>query len=336
MVQLSGEQYYILVLTLSWVGGFLPIFLGRRMSWVQAVGLALVLHPFVRMGLNLVRSYELLFTPTVLQPISEVALWWRIEGTLWHNLALPMLGLFLLHNPYQDAGANPLRRERFSEALRLHGAAPRHSVRRDVQRGLALFLFIAGAYVIAYVVSQTVTPILSPGSDESMYWRNITIPLIVLVSLSAGVAEEFLFRGVLLTWLARRMPWVAAAVLQALFFAFIHAGYGTWTHVIGPFVFGLGMAWVARHLGILVTALLHAEVNIVFFTIDVAPTYLAVNGGWGLVALSSVSLALLAACVWSLRKTRGDAVRILWRDVLRMLGVKKDAPASDDAPALMR
>lgn len=332
MVQLSAAETHVIVLTLSWVAGFLPLLFGKRMTWVQCVGLALVLHPFIRMLVGLLRTAPLLFTPTVLEPASPIALWMSVERQIWSNLALPLIGLFLLHNGYRDAAAgSSYARARFADALAEHGVAPRHSIRRDVQRGLALFVFIAAAYLVAYLVAHALAPVVQAGSDESLYWRNITIPLIIMLSLSAGFAEEFLFRGLLLTHLARRMPWVAAALLQAVFFGLIHAGYGTWTHVLGPFVFGLGMAWVARHLGVLVAALLHAQVNIVFFTVDVAPTYLSVHGGLGVVALAGVSVALLAACVWSLRETRADAVRILWGDVLRMLGLRKKEPA---APAL--
>lgn len=330
-MNLTASEYHILVLTLSWVAGFLPLVLGKRMTWVQCAGLALVLHPFIRMGVNLVRTYDLLFVPTVLEPASPIGLWRSVEHQLWHNLLLPLMGLFLLHNGYEDAGggASPWRRKRFLDALREHGVGPRHSWRRDVQHGLALFLFIAGAYLVAYLVSHLVAPIVAPGSDESLYWRNITIPLILLLSISAGLAEEFLFRGLLLTHLSKRMPWLAAAALQAAFFGLIHAGYGTWMHVLGPAVFGFGMAWVARHLGVLTTALLHAQVNVVFFTVEVAPTYLAVNGVLGLAALLSVSLALTGASIWSMRDTRAGAVRILWHDVLRMLGVRRDEPPRD-------
>lgn len=334
MVQLSGNEYYVLALAASWTLGFLPLFLGKRWTWVQCVGLALVLHPFVRMGITFLRTYEALLTPTVLEPASPIALWRSVESQVWYHLMLPLLGLFLMHAPYADASRDtPLRRERFADALKEHGVAPRASHRRDVQRGLSLFLFLAGAYLVAYVVSKTLTPVLSPGSDESLYWRNITLPLIVLLSLAAGLGEEFLFRGLMLSWLSRRMRWIYAALLQATFFGLIHAGYGTWVHVLGPALFGFAMAWVARHLGVIAAALLHAQINVVFFTVDVAPTYLAVNGGLGLAALLSVSALLVLGSVWALRETRADAVRILWRDVLRVLGLRRDEPAAAEADA---
>lgn len=335
MVQISDAQFHLIVLTAAWLGGFLPIFLGKRMSWVQGVGLALVLYPFLRMALTLARTFEFLFTPTVLQPASQIALWASVERQIWYNLALPCIGLFLLHNPYADASGSATARPRFLDALREHGAGPKHSPRRDVFRGLSLFAFVAGGFLVAYAASKYVAPILSPGSDESLYWRNITLPLIILLPLSAGIAEEFLFRGILLTNLARWLPWSVAALLQAVFFGLIHAGYGTWTHVIGPAAFGLIMAWVARHLGIIVTALLHAEINVVFLTVEVGPTYLAVNGALGLVALLSVSALLLGLCVLALRETRADAVRLLWADLLRLLGLRRGAPV-EDAPTASR
>jgi hypothetical protein len=259
VVQLTGNEYYVLVLALSWTLGFLPAFLGKRWTWVQCLGLALVLHPFIRMGVNLLRTYELLLVPTVLQPASPIALYRSVENQVWYNLMLPLLGLFLIHAPYADAsGRSGLRRERFAEALAEHGVAPKASARRDVQRGLSLFLFIAGGYLLAYALSLVLAPIVQPADDESMYWRNITIPLIILLSASAGLAEEFLFRGLLLNALARRMRWIYAALLQAAFFGLIHAGYGSPLHVLGPALFGLIMAWVARHLGVITTALLHA------------------------------------------------------------------------------
>lgn len=336
MVTLTRNEYDVLVLALSWVVGFLPLFAGRRMTWVQAVGLGLLATPFVRFALDIAITFERLFTFTVLQPVSAAALWNGVLANWIENIAFPLVGILLLHNampgwPSRRAPRLPLR-----GALRAHGLAPRRSWRRDFARGLSLFFAIALAYVAAYVLSKTVFAVLSTNGIETGYWRNITIPLILLVSATAGIGEELLFRGVLLTallaafealrprWaLWRRAPtWapaVAASLVQALVFAFIHAGYGTWTHVAGPFAFGLGMAWVARKLGVVVTALLHAEVNVVFFAIEVAPDYVAANGALGVAGLALLLGGLAAASVASLVLTRADAYRILGKSILSPL-----------------
>lgn len=327
MVQLSGNEAYALVLTLSWTLGFLPRFLGRKdLTWVQCVGIALVVHPFVRMGVGFLRTYELLFVPTVLEPASPIQLWRSVENQVWYNLMLPLLGLFLLHAPFRDTRAGEARHERFRDVLAHHGVAPRAGIATDVTRALSLFLLLAALLAAAWVASRYVTGILNPGSDESAYWRNITIPLILLLGLAPGLGEEFLFRGLLLTSLARRMPWIAAALVQALAFSLIHAGYGTFTHLLGPFLFGLAMAFVARELGIVVAALLHAQANVVFFTIEVAPTYLAVHGALGLAALLAVTGALVVASAWALHKTKGDAIRILLTRGFRLRPTAEPSP----------
>lgn len=340
MVQLTRAEYDVLLFTLCWVGGFLPLFLQRAgWTWTRCLGLALVLSPFVRMGINLTLTFETLFVPTVLQPVSAEALWRGIGNGLTRNLLVPALGLLLLHDAFPRWSE---RRERVAsgvDILRAHGLAPRHSWQRDALRGLALFFFIALAYVLAFGLASQVGGILSPGDDESRYWINITVPLIILLSAAAGLTEEFLFRGILLTAFARRMPFVLAALVQGLLFGFIHAGYGSWTHVLGPMAFGLGMAWVVRVLGIVPAMLLHAQVNVIYFTFDVGPDYVAANGALGVAGLAALLLGLAAASVVALVLTRSDAVRLLWaslarggRRVVRFLrGGSEPEPAPDVA-----
>lgn len=305
MPSLTRAEQEAILLAASWIVGFAPLLFFRlRWTWVQCVGLALVASPFVRFLIGIYLTIVPLFTQyTVLPPVSRAALWSSVQTTLFQDLVVPAVGLWLMHQG------------RVREALDGHGLAPRRSWRHDALRGLALFFAIAIAYVVAYLVSKGPLAALSSNGDESQYWRNITIPLILLVSGAAGVTEELLFRGVLLSWLSKRMPWVAAALLQAVFFGLVHAGYGTWAHVAGPFVFGLGMAWVARVLGVVPAALVHAEVNVMFFALDVAPTYVAANGAWGLVALGGLVAAWGVACVVALWVTRADAVKLLWRSL---------------------
>ncbi|GEM_PF-3717575 len=337
MPLLTGDQYDLLVLALAWCGGFLPLLWRKEWTWVQAVGLGLLLTPFARMALDFYLTVVVsgvLFHYTVLEPVSRAALWNGIVTRVVEFGLLPGAGLLILHNAVPGLPSRRAVRQRVPDALAAHSLAPRASWRRDALRGLALFVFIAAAYVVALALSQTALAALSSNGDESQYWRNVTVPIILLLSAAAGLTEEFLFRGVLLTWLAKRMPWIAAALLQALAFALVHSGYGTWAHVVGPFAFGLGMAWVARRLGVVVTAILHAGVDVVSLGLSVAPDYVAANGPLGAAALAGVLLLLVALSAWALVATRADAVRILWDDLLRMLRLRRGgAPApTEGAP----
>lgn len=333
MPSLTRNEYDVLVLALSWIIGFLPLFLRDlpgvparlrpkgEWTWVKAVGLALVASPFVRMALNFYTSIDALFVYTVLPPLPRDAMWRSVGRNLVEDFLFPVVGLLLLHNAFPGWASRRARRGRVPEMLTANGLAPRHSWGRDALRGLTLFFCIALAYLGALAIAGLFSP-QQAGGDESQYWRNITIPLILLVSGVAGLTEELLFRGILLKRLGRVMPWTWAAILQAVLFGLIHAGYGTWTHVVGPAAFGLGMAWVARVLGVVPAALLHAQVNIVFFSLDVAHLNPGVYGL--LVALALVNVAAAYA-------TRLDAVRLLWRSLLARFDEVPEAGA-EDAP----
>lgn len=314
---LTRAEYDAVLLAASWLIGFAPIFAGRKWTWLQCVGLALLASPFVRFGLDIYLTIDALFVFEVLQPVSREALWSGIQTRLVEDLVVPLVGLLLMTNAVPGLASTRAPRGRVPDALRAHGLAPWHSWRVDALRGLALFFLVAAAYLAAWWLSRTFLLALSAGGDESQYWRNITIPLIVLVSGTAGLTEEFLFRGVLLTALQKRMRFWAAALVQGFFFALIHSGYGTWTHVVGPLAFGLGMAWVARVLGVLPAALLHAEVNVMFFALDVAPTYIAAQGAWGAAKLAALVAAWGFAGAAALWATRADAVKLLWGSLRR-------------------
>ena len=311
MPSVTWDEYNVTIATLSWVLGFVPVFLRRPgWRWTHAIGLALLVSPFARMAVDVYLTIGLVGKGLVLRPVSEIALWASVADRLFWFAALPLVGLFLAH----DMWTRPTRATG-RDILAAHGMSPRsRSWGRDAARGLALLFVLTLAYLAAYGVSIFV-PRSVAGGDESQYWRNVTIPLILMLSIVPGVTEELLFRGVLLSWLSKRLPFVAAAFLQALFFALIHAGYGTWTHLAAPFVFGLGMAWVARELGVWTTAVLHAEVNTVFFVITVWSDYVAKNGAPGAAALVALVLALAAAGGYALWTTRAEEHRILWRSL---------------------
>ena len=73
------------------------------------------------------------------------------------------------------------------------------------------------------------------------------IPLLVFTCLTAGIAEELIFRGYLLP----RMEQVfknghIAAILSSVLFGLIHYKFGTIFHMAGPFFIGLVYAYHYR------------------------------------------------------------------------------------------
>jgi hypothetical protein len=64
--------------------------------------------------------------------------------------------------------------------------------------------------------------------------------IIYLTCITAGVVEELLFRGYLLPRLQVLLKHPAIAIcISTLFFALMHATYGTIGQVVGPFYIGL-------------------------------------------------------------------------------------------------
>jgi membrane protease YdiL (CAAX protease family) len=101
------------------------------------------------------------------------------------------------------------------------------------------------------------------------------------------------------------------AVLQALAFGLAHTGYGTWAHILGPFLFGLAMAWVALRLGILAAIVLHAAVDIISFSIDIAPFDASAYGLMGgLLVAAIVAIVILRAAPF--RRLLPDALLRRW------------------------
>lgn len=266
-----------------------------RFSWRQALGVGLVAWPLARLAVNVGASWASLGVYEVQPAIPAEVLWRGVGRTLWHNVAIPLTGLLLV--------AGDARR-----ALRFARVVPRETWARDGANGLALVPIVAGGYVLALAALLAGFADRLLDGDESQVFANMTPLLAVALSLAAGVAEEFLYRGVLLSLLARLVPLPAAVALQALAFGFAHAGYGTWAHVAGPAVFGLFMAWVVLRLGLLPAVILHAAINVVFFAIDMGPR---------MPAAYAMIAALLVASLAALAVVRLAPVRAMlgWRAV---------------------
>jgi membrane protease YdiL (CAAX protease family) len=90
---------------------------------------------------------------------------------------------------------------------------------------------------------------------------------LLLILIFVGVApfiEEIIFRGVMLSWLAKIVSARWAIVISAAGFAVVHlADPGAWPAVPGLFLIGLALGWAAVRRGSLSLAIfLHAGVNL--------------------------------------------------------------------------
>ena len=82
--------------------------------------------------------------------------------------------------------------------------------------------------------------------------------LIFFTAITAGIVEEFTFRGYLLPRMEIlfRNPWIAI-IVSSLLFGLMHFGYGTIFQVVGPFVIGFIFAlyyWKFRNIKVIILA----------------------------------------------------------------------------------
>lgn len=94
-------------------------------------------------------------------------------------------------------------------------------------------------------------------------WSRVTPWQVVGLSLVAALAEELLFRGVVYSALVPVVGFAGGGIVQALLFGIIHAGYGDPVYVVAAAAFGLVQAYVSVRFGLVVAAMVHAQVNLV-------------------------------------------------------------------------
>lgn len=306
MIALTSDQFLVLSLLVAWLAGF--SMLRRGWTWPRCLGVTLVAIPFARFGLDFVLSIETLATSPLLPPIPEAQHWNGIVRGALYNVLVPTVGLLLVLGAIPRLQTREPLARGFSRAAALL-RIPRESWIRDAVRGQALFAAVAVAYVLAVAALLTSLSGVLRTSNEARVFENVTPVIAVLLSLVAGVGEEYCFRGILLERLRASVPLTIAVPLQALFFGLVHAGYGNVAHVLGPFLFGLFMGIVALRLGLVPAMLLHTEIDIAFFALQSRD-----------VAMLGLSAALVIASVAALALTRAEAVRMLFRRPLLSSG----------------
>lgn len=203
--------------------------------------------------------------PAPKTPLAPQDLLLSLALGLIFNLALPAVGLALILR-----GDHAFARARTLLRLPLRGPL------RDLLDGQAVIGLAASVFVVGFLGAAWLRS--SAGVDVSHLYDRAGAPLLLAIALGAALGEEFLFRGLLLAALRRRMPEGAAVGLQALLFGLAHAGQGDPLTVIGPAALGLAAGMVAVRFGLLAAILLHFEADVAFFALSTRDPFLSALG----------------------------------------------------------
>lgn len=286
------------------------LWLRRSPAPLEVLAASLMAYPVARALVGTAPLLERLTTYTVLAAAPREAFELAIVRDVSMGILLPLAGALLLWRGRAGPGeARSPAAWRDAIARVLEPAGVRLGARAGplLLDALALLGLAMLLQAFALAAQGTFARALVTG-DESRYWDNLTVPLLLGLSLAAGLSEEFVWRGLLLRGLMARMPWLRAALLQAVLFGFIHAGYGNWAHVLGPALFGFLMALVALRVSLLAAVLVHAGVNVMYLAIaapHLAPVAVPLAGGLALLCLAAMAATRLRAVPALLEGLRG-------------------------------
>ena len=206
----------------------------------------------------------------------------------------------------------------------------------DLPLGFLLGLIELGYVLISYV------PNLIDGSFsiKPLVWT------IILVSLTAGIKEELIFRGVIISTLMRqwkdRNLFRQAALVSGIVFGLIHAAnifagadpLQTLFQVIGSVSVGFIFAAVYLRTGsILPCMLYHALHDIIAIACE---SNVSENGimsarafWWGDVFNLAMAAVMAAAAFWLLRDAKTEQIREIWNRKWKLAAVPAEAAAPE-------
>lgn len=251
---------------------------------LQRLGIALVATPLFVLLLVGAISVPALFDGTEVSALSPARLADKTALHLGLYLVLPFAGLALIHGP----------RGLLETARRTLIRGPND--RPDLSAALAAATATSGALIAAVVTVWGLGrahggELLSAGGAQVVFSQT-TPGIALLLAGVAAVAEELLFRGVLLDQLRRRTGPTLAVAGQGALFGLIHAGYGSLAHVLAATAFGIAMGMLARRRGLLPAVGTHFLVNV------------TILGFWAghaaLVGLAAVLLVAMGLAAWGL------------------------------------
>lgn len=205
-------------------------------------------------------------------------------------LAIPTIGLLFVLGPRDLATAMPGY---------LFGTPP---TRKKISRGLARAAGVCGVLVGGVLIGWSALADqagLFSAEGPRVFFSQSTPAIALVLAGVAAVAEEVLFRGVLLKHLGRILGRHPAVVLQALLFGLIHAGYGSLLHVGAATVFGLLLGYLALRDGLMPAMAIHFVVNVAVLA--------AWSGQGSLIATALVSILSLGLLAWAFNRPEAPA-----------------------------
>lgn len=138
-----------------------------------------------------------------------------------------------------------------------------------ISLAIALVVMIVGTLIVFAIVSALYPQVDLEQSQDVVFKNAVNIPQIVMAFLAlvviAPVAEESIFRGLLLPAFAKKIGFVAAAIVTSIMFGAVH---GQLNVAIVTFVLGLILAWMYKRTDSLWPAImLHSFKNLIAFAL---------------------------------------------------------------------
>lgn len=225
----------------------------------QRLGIVLIAAPLFVLLIVGLRSLPSLFEARAVVPVSADALNAKALTHVSLYLLMPLAGLLFILGP----------RKALEAAKRaLTGGKPgRRRLAASLAAGAGVSLGVIGAVTFLWATIPADQGGLFVAEGARVFFSQVTPATALFLAAAAAVAEETLFRGILLSHLRKSVRVHAAVLIQAGLFGLIHAGYGSIEHVLAAASFGAMMGYLVVHRGLLPAMIAHFLVNVVILSI---------------------------------------------------------------------
>ncbi len=222
-------------------------------------------------SINLLSYLLIQITPAAWWKYNPAIRWWEAQDNAGHvmivaaqfaayGVAIPVLLLLVWVRGGKPglAGLWPFWRNESCEK--------KMSILADIRLALLAYLLLLSPLWFSNVLNMQLlkalgcpldeNPLVQVFSQESRSWAVLMIML--LATVGAAIAEEFIFRGVLYALLRRYLNRWPSAIIASLVFSCIH---GVSTNVLSLFLLGMLLTWMYERTGRLLTPMVLHAVN---------------------------------------------------------------------------